>query len=159
MPPSQDRFGYTQIVLEEFGFTVTMDDIDNAPTSGYDLAVIHEGVSLSSAGLARYKTTPMPLVLLKPWNVGPSGLGWATEGGDFLSGPSDSIVIQMEHPILSTLPDYENLNIGDEIVHVTDLDHDHAVGQVPIAAGTGIHIIGENADPASDQPALLALMK
>ena len=146
IPPEQERFGYTQPVLEDFGFVVTMMDIDEAPTDGFDLALIHEGVNSSSAGQKRYNTTPMPLVLLKPWNVKLDGLGWAMDGGNFLDGPSATIIIEMFHPILSTVPYIEDLKIGDAIEVATDLVHDHAVGWVPITAGDGVNIIGENGD-------------
>jgi hypothetical protein len=156
IPLDDVRDGFTQPVLEDFGFVVTMADIDDAPTEGYDLALIHEGVGSSSAGLKRYNETPMPLVLLKPWNVGSTGLGWTMDKGNF-DNSSAVIIIEMMHPILTDLPYFEDLKVGEEIVVAEDLVHDHAVGWVPIAAGDGVSIIGENGNELPNQPALLAI--
>lgn len=154
-----DRFLFTKRVLEEeFGFNVEIGLIADAPTDGYDLAVIHEGINSSSAGLKRYNTAPMPLLVLKPYNVRSTGLGWANDPGTW-DNNSPAIIIEMMHPILTGLPYYEDLDVGEEIL-IAGGDMEGGVAWVPtsIADAPGVSLIAVNANvDVPGQHSLLAI--
>jgi hypothetical protein len=103
------------VLEEEFGFNVEMGLIADAPTDGYDLAIIHEGVGSTIADQVRYQKAPLPLLVLKPYNVRSGGLGWALDPGTWENN-SNAIIIEIMHPILTGLPDIEDLDVGDEVL-------------------------------------------